>query len=147
MLCPLCQKRKKNQKNTKNSKFFDIFQFSFVNTMKRKKYLTSYCFSLGVNMTNETNEKYSWDSEKRELIIRTRGLDFVELADLIFADPGMVTEPDNRGNYGELRYLSFALVRDMRLCLCFTWRGGRIHLITIFKMREKKWRKYYGNKC
>ena len=97
-------------------------------------------------MGNETNEKYSWNSDKRELIIKTRGLDFLELADIIFSDPNVVVKPDNRADYGELRYSAFALVNNVRLCLCFTPRTDKIHLVTIFQMHEKQWRKHYGNK-
>ena len=91
-------------------------------------------------MRNESNEKYFWDPEKRELNIKKRGLDFVELADMIFSDPYVVVEPDYMADYGELHYLAFALVANMRLCLCFTYRDDKIHLITIFKVNEKQWR-------
>ena len=130
------------------SKIFYIFQISFVNNIKskRKKYLTLYCFSLGVNMTNETNEKYSWNPKKRELVIKTRGLDFVELADAIFGNADFVLKPDNRRDYGELRYWALALVNNVKYCLCFTPRNSKIHLITVFKANEKQWRKYYGNR-
>jgi len=95
----------------------------------------------------ETNEKYSWDSEKRELnMADPRGLDMVELADAVFDDPGVVVERDDRKDYGEPRYRAFALVNGMRVCLCFTPREGLIHIITIFQMHEKPWRKYYGDK-
>ena len=96
-------------------------------------------------MTNEVNERYSWNSQKRELIIETRGLDFVEFADAIFNDPNLVIEPDNRKNYYEKRYWAFALVNNMRLCLCYTPRDDKKHLITMHKMHEKQWRKHYGN--
>jgi uncharacterized DUF497 family protein len=98
-------------------------------------------------MGNDSNEKYSWDPQKRELNIKMRKLDFVELADKIFDDPKLVIEIDNRANYGELRYLAFAVADNMRLCLCFTRRGNKKHLITIFRIHEKQWRKYYGKIC
>ena len=97
-------------------------------------------------MVNKSNEKYSWDPEKRELNIKKRGLDFVELADMIFSDPYVDVKFDNRVDYGELRYSAFAVINNMRLCLCFTYRDDKKHLITIFKMKEKQWRKLYGYK-
>ena len=97
-------------------------------------------------MGNESNENYSWDPKKRELNIKKRGLDFVELADMIFSDPYVVVKSDYRVDYGEFRYLAFALVDNRQLCLCFTYRGDKKHLITIFKMKEKQWRKHYGDK-
>jgi len=92
---------------------------------------------------NETNDKFSWDSEKRKLNIETRGLDFVMFADFVFADPDVVIREDNRHDYNEERFLAYAMVEETRLCLCFTPRGDKIHLITIFKVKEKQWRKNY----
>jgi uncharacterized DUF497 family protein len=92
---------------------------------------------------NETNDKFSWDSEKRESNIQTRGLDFVMLADFVLADPNVVIREDNRQDYDEARFLAYAMVEETRLCLCFTPRGDKIHLITIFKVKEKQWRKNY----
>ena len=95
---------------------------------------------------NDANDKYSWDTEKRESIIKERGLDIVEWADLVFADPDGFIIPDERTDYGEARYLAFALINGRHICLCFTPRAGKKHLITIFRIKEKTWRKYYGNK-
>ncbi|GHU93610.1 hypothetical protein FACS1894156_0690 [Bacteroidia bacterium] len=94
----------------------------------------------------ETNDKYSWDTEKRALNIQIRGLDFVVLADLIFADLQLMIEPDNRKDYNEERFWAYAIVDDNRLCLCFTPRDDKIHLITIFKMHKTPWRKHYDKK-
>lgn len=95
----------------------------------------------------KTNDKYSWDSEKRDLIIETRGLDFVLLADFIFADPRVAIVPDARQDYGEERYLAFAMVECERFCLCFTPRGDKMHLITIFKQHnDAQWRTNYEEK-
>ena len=93
---------------------------------------------------NQTNDKYSWDPIKRAENIEKRGLDIVELADGIFVDPDLAVKLDTRKDYSEQRYLAFALVNDSRLCLCFTPRGDKIHLITIFNLKEKIWRKYHG---
>ena len=89
------------------------------------------------------NEKYSWDPEKRDQNIKERGLDMVRLADDIFNDPNVVIEQDVRG-YGEERYLAYGLVGEKRLCLCFTPRNGKMHLITVYKIHERIWRKHYG---
>ena len=79
-----------------------------------------------------------------QLHIDKRGLDFVEFAPKIFADPNVVIRPDDRKNYGEERYLAFGIANGMRLCLCFTRRRGLIHLITIYKVNKKDWEKNYG---
>ena len=96
------------------------------------------------NMANEVNEKYSWDPKKRELNLHERGLDFVPLADEILSDPNVVIEIDPKPNTaGEERFLAFGLVNGNRLCLCFTPRGDKLHLITIFKVNKRIWRKHY----
>ncbi|MCL2481333.1 MAG: BrnT family toxin [Spirochaetaceae bacterium] len=96
--------------------------------------------------SNEENEKYSWNPEKRKGIIAKRGLDFVELADFIFADPKLSIIPDARQDYSEERYLAYAEVGGERFCLCFTLREERIHLITIFKKHyDAQWRRNYEN--
>jgi len=93
---------------------------------------------------NETNEKYSWDPKKREQNIKERGLDILYLAPKVFADPNLVVKQDVREDYSEDRYVAFAFVDDLRLCLCYTLRKDKIHLITIFKMHKKEWEAHYG---
>ena len=88
--------------------------------------------------------KFEWYEGKRQEVLATRKLDMVILAPKVFADPNVVIERDNRRDYGEERYLAYALVEGTRLCLCFTLRGEKIHLITIFKMHKKQWEKHYG---
>jgi len=93
---------------------------------------------------NEFNEKYSWNPEKRKQNIKERGLDFVDLADKVFADPNFVIKADDRDDYGEDRYLAYGLVNEKRLCVCFTPRGEKLHLITIFRVNKRDWEKCYG---
>jgi len=92
-------------------------------------------------MTNETNEKYSWNPKKRELIIKTRGLDFVELADAIFGDSSFVVKPDDRRDYGEERRLAYAEVDGIKMCLCYTLRFGEYRVISLRQVRNREWRK------
>ena len=94
----------------------------------------------------KTNDKFSWDSEKRELNIQTRGLDFVKMADLVFSDPDFIIKHDLRRDYGEDRFNAFGLVDGLRLCLCFTPRSEKLHLITIFIVNKKDWEKHYEKK-
>jgi hypothetical protein len=94
----------------------------------------------------ESNEKYSWDSEKRDINIAERDLDFLEFADYVFNDPNLSLRPDDRKDYGEPRFLAYGLVGNTRLCICFTPRDGKKHLITIFKVNKKQWSKCYEEK-
>ena len=93
-----------------------------------------------------SNDKYSWVEEKRLDNIRDRGLDIVLLADLVFADPNVKIRLDDRKDYGETRYLAFAMVDNERFRMCFTPRGEKIHLITIFNQHDdKQSRQNYDN--
>jgi len=96
------------------------------------------------NNNVEGEIEYEWFEGKRQEVLSTRGIDIVIAGPKVLADPNVVIEPDNRQNYGEERFLAYGMVEGERLCLCFTLREGKIHLITIFKMHKKQWRKHYG---
>lgn len=99
------------------------------------------------NNMNESNEKYSWHPVKRQENITKHRLDFVLLADLVFEDPDLNIFDDTKPNKdNEQRRLAYALVDGTRLCLCFTHREDKIHLISLFKMHDKPWRKRYEKK-
>ena len=89
---------------------------------------------------------YEWNEKKRQKNIRERGLDIAVLAPLVFADPNVVIEQDNKTDYGESRFCAYGLVEDLRLCICFTMREKIIRLITIFKLNKKDWEKHYERK-
>jgi len=84
-----------------------------------------------------------YDLGKNDKNIQERGLPF-DLAEFVLNDPNVVTEHDNRKNYGEERFLSYGKVGNLRLYLCWTPRGGNIRVITLFKVHEKEWGKHYG---
>jgi uncharacterized protein len=88
--------------------------------------------------------EYEWFESKRQEVLSSRGIDIVIAGPKVFADPNVVIEPDNRQDYGEERFLAYGMVEGERLCLCFTLRGEKVHLITIFKMHKKQWGKHYG---
>ncbi|MDR1826081.1 MAG: BrnT family toxin [Rickettsiales bacterium] len=89
---------------------------------------------------------YEWDEAKRQKLIAERGLDIAVFGpDVVEAADGWV-EPDERKNYGEARAKAYAVVDDLRLCVCYTVRDENIRLITIYKVKEKIWRKHYENK-
>ena len=92
------------------------------------------------------NTILEWNEEKRQKNIKERGLDILVIAPLVFADPNVVIEQDERWNYGEERFRAFSIVEGERICLCFTPRNEKIHLITVFKVREKQWDKFYERK-
>ena len=84
-----------------------------------------------------------YDPKKNRLNIELRDLDF-ELAAFVLTDPKVFTKRDVRKDYGEDRYLSFGKAGDLRLCVCWTPRDGKIRVITVFQVHKKEWEKNYG---
>jgi uncharacterized DUF497 family protein len=79
------------------------------------------------NNNVEGEIEYEWFESKRQEVLSN-----------------VVIEPDNRQDYGEDRFLAYGMVEGERLCLCFTLRKEKVHLITILKMHKKQWGKHYG---
>jgi uncharacterized DUF497 family protein len=86
---------------------------------------------------------YEWDEVKRQKLIATRGLDIAVLGPKVMTDPALVWKLDDRKDYGEPRYLAYGSAYGLHFCVCYTPRGTIIRLITIFRIREKDWRKYH----
>jgi uncharacterized DUF497 family protein len=84
-----------------------------------------------------------YDDEKNRRNIEERGLPF-DLATLVFADPNKVEDIDGRRDYGETRYVTYGLVDGDRLRLCWTPRGDRIRVISLYKVHIKDWEVHYG---
>ena len=84
-----------------------------------------------------------YDSEKNQRNIEERGLPF-EFAELILNDPNAVMEIDNRKDYGEQRFIVYGYVDGLRLRLCYTPRGEKIRVISLYQVHEKAWEKHYG---
>ena len=94
---------------------------------------------------NRTSEKIEleYDSEKNERNIAERGLPF-DLAELVLADPNAVQQIDDRKEYGEPRFIAYGNVEGLRLHLCYTPRGQKIRVISLYQVHEKAWEKRYG---
>jgi len=86
---------------------------------------------------------FEYDEEKNRRNIEERKLPF-SLAEGVFADPNMRPRIDDRRDYGEIRYISYGLVDGLRLKLCWTPRGDKVRVITLFQVHKKEWEKYYG---
>jgi uncharacterized DUF497 family protein len=118
-----------------------------VNFCVQKKYFFILDFQLFLlyinNMASEKKITLEYDSEKNRRNIEERGLPF-DLAEFVIADPNMKWAVDDRRDYGEPRYIAYGLVEGMRLRHCFTPRGDKIRVITLYKVHKKEWEKHYG---
>lgn len=78
----------------------------------------------------------SYDPEKRAKTLAERELDF-EDAVQVFAG-STIDLIDDRKEYGELRWISFGLLRNRMVALVWTPRKGRRHVISMRKANERE---------
>jgi len=94
-------------------------------------------------MVSKNKIVFEYDEEKNRRNIEERDLPF-SIAEDVFADPNVTLDVDSRRNYGEIRYISYGLVNGRRLRLCWTRRGDRIRVISLFQVHKKEWEAHYG---
>ena len=84
--------------------------------------------------------EYEWDEAKRQSNIEKHQVDILE-AVLIFEN-WVLTEPDDRFDYGEVRFKSTGVVDGIYYVLVHADRGGRARLISAWKGGRRDRRKY-----
>jgi hypothetical protein len=82
----------------------------------------------------------TWDPAKRLRNLRVHGLDFRD-AESIWDNPA-VTREDIRQDYGELRLVTFGLLKSEVVVLVFSDRDGEPHIISL-RRAEKHEARYY----
>ena len=82
----------------------------------------------------------TYDSEKRTLILESRGLDFDDAVQ-IFAGPVFDLE-DDRKEYGETRYITFGRLSERMVAVVWTPRGEGRHIITMWKANDRERKRY-----
>lgn len=85
---------------------------------------------------------FEWDEDKRKSNFAERGIDFADAADVL-ADPNMSLYLDERADYGEERFNAYGLSKGRKMRVCFTIRDYKVRVITMFKVHNKEWSKYY----
>ena len=81
-----------------------------------------------------------WDEAKRQWTIENRNLDFADVES--FDYDTVVTVPDSRREYGEVRYNSYGYLRGEFCTYCFTWRGKRMRIISLRKANARELQSY-----
>jgi uncharacterized DUF497 family protein len=74
---------------------------------------------------------FTWDERKRLANIKAHGLDFVDAA-RVFAGRTYTYE-DDRFDYGEQRFVSLGLLREIVVSIVHTETADRIHVISFRK--------------
>lgn len=72
---------------------------------------------------------FEWDEHKRRSNLCKHGLDFADCV-AVFSGP-VLTILDDRGDYGETRFLTLGLLRDKVVVISHTERNGFIRLISM----------------
>jgi uncharacterized DUF497 family protein len=80
--------------------------------------------------------KISYDPGKRAKTLAERGLDFDDAA-RVFAGLTL-TLPDERQDYGEIRYQTYGLLDDRLIMLVWTERGDTRHVISMRKCNARE---------
>jgi uncharacterized DUF497 family protein len=84
---------------------------------------------------------FAWDEAKRRLNLRKHGIDFSD-ADKIFRGLTFTAE-DDRGNYGERRFMTLGLLDDQVVSVTHTERDEDIRIISIRKATRHEARFYF----
>jgi uncharacterized protein len=74
---------------------------------------------------------FEWDEDKRQQVIRERGVDILYAAQIFEGD--VLTRIDDRKDYGEIRSISIGLVEGECFVVVHTMRGESLRLVTAWK--------------
>lgn len=87
--------------------------------------------------------KFEWDENKRLINLRRHGIDFADVWQIFHYD--RVTDIDDRFDYGEIRYITFGLLRGDVIVVAHTETEDSFRIISARKA-EKYEQKIYFNK-
>ncbi|HEX8621119.1 MAG TPA: BrnT family toxin [Allosphingosinicella sp.] len=83
-----------------------------------------------------------FDPEKREKVLRERGLDLADAAALLLGE--CATEVDDRFDYGEQRWISYGLLRGEVVACVWVDRGeGGVRIVTMRKASRYEQERYF----
>ena len=83
---------------------------------------------------------FRWDEAKRAANKAKHGVDFAE-AEFFEFDSAMVL-PDDRKNYGEIRFRAFGLIKGRLHALVFTHRAGAVRIISLRRANSREMKRY-----
>ena len=82
----------------------------------------------------------TYDPKKNELNIEKRGLSFEKAGDFEMA--GALIVEDIRKEYPERRFQALGYIGDRLHMLVFTWRNGKMHVISLRKANPREVKRY-----
>ena len=88
------------------------------------------------------NDDFEWDDAKAAINLRGHNVSF-EAARLAFKDVFAFEREDYREHYGEYRYAIIGMAEDRLLFVAYTYREGRIRIISARPASPYEWRLYH----
>ena len=85
---------------------------------------------------------FEWDEEKAAANVAKHGIRF-DYAARVFLDPYRIEMPDDREEYGEVRYTTIGMVDNRVLVVVYTIRNGHIRLISARRAERYEQRQYH----
>ncbi len=85
--------------------------------------------------------KFEWDENKRQKNLIKHGFDFTDVVDIF--GPDALTILDDRFEYGEIRYITFALLNGRVVAVAHTETDEVIEIISVRKAEKDEQIKYY----
>jgi uncharacterized DUF497 family protein len=87
--------------------------------------------------------RFTWHELKRQAILQRRGLDFAKV-EQVFAGPTFTFE-DDRKDYGEQRWVTLGLLREMVVVIVHTETEEEIRVISMRKADKDEQRLFFSN--
>lgn len=85
--------------------------------------------------------KFEWDENKRLENLRKHGFDFADVTEVF--TPDAFTILDERFDYGEIRYVTFALLNGRVVSITHTESDDAIRIISVRKAEKDEEIEYY----
>ena len=86
--------------------------------------------------------QYEWDERKREANLRKHGFDFFDAPSVLHGVT--LTVADDREDYGEERFITFGLLRNIAVAVAHTEQPGAIRIISMRKATRYEEENYYA---
>ena len=87
--------------------------------------------------------EFEWHDAKAEANLQAHGVSF-ELAKTVFRDPFAVERLDDRGNYGEERFVIIGMAEgNVALFVAYTEREGRMRIISARRATQNEQDDYF----
>ena len=93
--------------------------------------------------TYNISMKFEWDETKRRTNLRDHKLDFAD-AEIVFSGITFTFE-DNRFEYGEDRFITLGLLREIVVVIAHTERNDTVRVISMRKATKNEQRLYFEN--